>query len=95
MLVIYLQIVTSTGISKCMNERTVNRTLIDEWVTKRNPEGVSRLALRATVSASTIAKCRAGIVPAKLSTRKLLCEALEVTEDELFPTLARGNGKAS
>lgn len=71
-----------------MNRR-VNRKLIDAWLEKHGPNGVSKLSVKAKVSASTISHARAtSEAPKKLSTLQSLSEALEVDLDVLFPSAA-------
>lgn len=66
--------------------RRTNRQLLDEWLRRNGPDGVTKLAYESGVSASTISKARFGIsVPKKESTRNKICSVLDVTEDELFP----------
>lgn len=75
--------------------RRVERQLLDEWIDRNGPDGISELAIASRVSASLIAKIRIGCVPKKEITRMKLCRAIEVTEDELFPVLPDGEDKAS
>lgn len=65
--------------------RRVVRPVIDQWIDKNGPDGISQLAYKSGVSASTIAKLRGGRVPTKASTRLAICRILEVSEDTLFP----------
>lgn len=66
--------------------RRVNRKLLDEWVRKNGPDGISLLAVESQVSAETIKKSRAsGQAPKKLITCKLISTALGVAVDDLFP----------
>jgi transcriptional regulator with XRE-family HTH domain len=69
-------------------ERTVAREILDNWIGKNSPDGISRLALKSKVSSSLISKVRNGLIPKKEGTRTALARALGVTEAELFP-LAR------
>lgn len=66
-------------------DRKLDRTLLEAWIKDNGPDGVSRLAVRANVSASTLHKLRAGALPRKPHTRRLIAAALGVTEDVLFP----------
>lgn len=69
-----------------MATRRTNREILDEWLERNGPDGISRLAIESGVSASTISKARFGIsVPKKLSTRNKICAVLGVSEDILFP----------
>lgn len=74
--------------------RRTNRRLLDEWLHRNGPDGVTKLAFNSGISASTITKARFGIsVPKKESTRRKICSVLEVSEDDLFP-LIRGKRSA-
>lgn len=78
-----------------MNRR-VNRSLIDQYVKTNKPGGLNKLETKSDVCAGVWARARIGRVPAKPITRKLMCRALGVPEDELFPLLTDGGeGKAS
>lgn len=68
-------------------ERTVNRNIIDAWVKRHKPDGVTKLAERSNVSTSMISKVRCGRVPSKALTRKALAKAVAATEDDLFPVM--------
>jgi transcriptional regulator with XRE-family HTH domain len=69
-----------------MATRRTNREILDEWLEKNGPDGVTQLAYKSGVSASTISKARFGIsVPKKPSTRNKICAVLGVSEDVLFP----------
>lgn len=68
-------------------ERTVNRKIIDAWVSKHKPDGVSKLAEKSNVSTSMISKVRCGRVPVKALTRKALAKALSTSETALFPVM--------
>lgn len=68
--------------------RTVNRSLIDQWIDVNGPDGLLRLAQASGVSSSTITKARLGMAPKKFSTRRRLCEAIGVDEGRLFPMRA-------
>lgn len=66
--------------------RRVNREILDQWLDKNGPDGISKLAVESGVSSSLIAKVRQfKIAPKKQSTRDKLCEALGVSEEALFP----------
>jgi len=76
-------------------KRRANRKLLDEWIGRNGPDGISRLAVESNVSASTITKARCGsVIPKKESTLQRICEVIGVKIDELFP-LVRAGGKAS
>lgn len=74
--------------------KTVNRVLIDRWVDMNGPDGLIKLAALAGVSSSLLQKTRIGLVPKKGFTRMKICNALGVTESDLFPVSA-GKDKAS
>lgn len=78
-----------------MTNRKVNRDVIDRWVDKNGPNGVSKLASKSGVSASMISKIRTGRVPIKPLTRAALSKALSTKEDILFPLVAQGSGKSA
>lgn len=78
-----------------MDERRPERRFIDRWISDNNPDGILLLAQRSRVSSSTITKIRLGYVPKKRDTRLKLCEALGVTEDELFPLAPTRRRRAS
>jgi len=61
----------------------VNTKLLEEWIENNSPMGIEKLAVKAQVSSTTIVKARAGKVPKQL-TRKLLAEAMNVSEEVLF-----------
>lgn len=71
-------------------KRSVNRTLLDRWIAAHGPDGLSKLAVRSRVSASTIGIIRRGHVPSEL-TRERLAEAIEAEEDAFFPLLQQGD----
>jgi transcriptional regulator with XRE-family HTH domain len=76
--------------------RNVERTHLDRWIEEHGPDGISKLAIRSEVSASTISKVRTGFVPAKTATRRALAEAIGIEEDTLFPLVAaEGKDEAS
>ena len=73
--------------------RHTNTKLLNEWIQKNGPDGISKLAVESGVSASTISKIRCGSVfPKKQITIDKLCRAMKVTEGELFP--AKGKRSA-
>jgi hypothetical protein len=74
--------------------RKVNADIIHEWIKQNGPDGMFRLAQKSGVSAWTIARVKTGYVPKKPITRRLLVDALETTEQALFP-LVGARGKAS
>ncbi len=65
--------------------RRVVRAIIDNWIDRNGPDGVTQLAYKSGVSASTINKLRGGRTPTKASTRLAICRTIGVTENELFP----------
>jgi len=75
--------------------RYVNRAHLDKWIDENGPHGLSKLVLKSEVSASTIDKVRLGYVPPKKITRRLLCKAVGLKEDELFPICPDDEGLAS
>lgn len=75
--------------------KTVNRVLIDRWVDMNGPDGLTRLAAKAGVSSSLLQKVRIGLIPKKGFTRIRICNALGVTESDLFPTVGASEKKAS
>lgn len=77
----------------CMT--TVNRVLIDRWVDMNGPDGLTKLAAKAGVSSSLLQKVRIGLVPKKGFTRLRICNALNVTEADLFPSVGADEKKAS
>jgi hypothetical protein len=68
-------------------EITVNRQIIDEWIKTNGPDGLSKLATKSKVPSSTIGRARRGIVPRSILIREALAEALESTEQAVFPTV--------
>lgn len=68
-------------------ERTVNRTIIDEWIRLNGPDGLSKLATKSRVPSQTISRARTGKVPRSDLIREALAGALDVTEDKLFPAI--------
>lgn len=78
-----------------MDQRRVDRKIIDRWIDEHGPNGRLKLAVRASVSASTIDLARQGVSPKKFATRLRLCRALGVDEDYLFPPVAAGDNRAS
>jgi len=71
-------------------KRRVALERLDQWISRNRPDGVSKLAVKSEVSASTIWSIRRGLVPAKDITRKALAGAIGVSEDDLFPPAATG-----
>lgn len=77
-------------------DKRVARDLIDRWIDKNGPDGLLELARKSGVSSSTITRARLGSPPKKQHTRDRLCEAIGVTESQLFPVVgAKVKGKAS
>jgi transcriptional regulator with XRE-family HTH domain len=75
--------------------RNVNRKIIDKWIDENAPDGLSQLAVRSRVSATTISSVRRGLIPKKEITRSKLSRALGVSEDALFPPVGADEEKAS
>ena len=75
-------------------KRRVAREHIDQWVGQNRPDGISKLAVKSQVSASHIQSIRRGLVPSKEVTRQLLCRAIGVSENDLFPPVAAGEEEA-
>lgn len=75
--------------------RRVDRAVVDKWLDQNGPDGVSRLAVKSGVSASTIAKMRAGRVPVKASSRLAICRSIGVSEEVLFPAVGAEGNEAS
>lgn len=75
--------------------KTVNRTIIDEWIKENGPDGMSKLAVKSKVPSNTISKVRVGMVPKSELIRDALSRALSVSEAELFPTVGAEEKKAS
>lgn len=76
-------------------ERTVRREYIDRWIEKAGTNGLGKLAIKSQVSTRVIADARVGAAPKKEITRKLLCDAIGVSEDKLFPPVTAGAGRMS
>lgn len=76
-------------------ERTVERSLIDNWVDRNGPDGLVKLAQAAGVSSSLMSKVRIGRVPKQAATRIRICKALRTEEDTLFPPVDAGEEEAS
>lgn len=74
--------------------RKVRKDIINKWIADNAPGGMFRLGEKSKVSVWTIAKIKTGYVPKKQITREHLADALDVTEDQLFP-LVGAKGKAS
>ena len=68
--------------------RLVAREIINGWIDRNGPDGITQLAYKSGVSSSTISKLRGGRIPTKASTRLAICRAIGVSEDELFPVAA-------
>ena len=66
-------------------ERTVKTEILIRWVQENGPDGLVRLALKAQVSHSLLAKVRVGRVPKKPLTRQLIARAMGLKEDDVFP----------
>jgi transcriptional regulator with XRE-family HTH domain len=63
----------------------INRKHIDNWVDLNGPAGLHKLAQKAQVSSSLLSKVRAGKgVPKNGYMRLRICEAIGVSEEELF-----------
>lgn len=75
-------------------EYAVNVKLIKEWMLKKAPLAISKLALRANVSEGLIRNAMRGIAPKKPHYRAALAKAISVDVKELFP-LVGARGKAS
>lgn len=70
--------------------RTVKRELIDKWIERKAPYGISQLSVKAGCSASLIDKTRLGQVPKKEATRLRIAKAIGVSQDALFPLVTAG-----
>lgn len=70
--------------------RIVNRDLLRSRIEMLGECGVSKLREKSLVSCTTIEKLRAGSYKSEVSAkiRKGLCQALEVSEDDLFPLVS-------
>lgn len=75
--------------------KTVNRTIIDKWIKKNGPDGISKLANKSMVPSNTISKVRTGVVPKSDLIRNALAGALEVSESDLFPSVGAGEKKSA
>lgn len=73
--------------------RTIRREYIDRWIDEAYPDGITKLARKSRVPASSISKIRTGRIPKNRVDRRKLAKALGVTEDELFPV--QGDEQAS
>lgn len=76
-------------------DRRVRLGPLVKWISENNPNGTAKLSLNCGLSQGTIAKVRGGYVPTKPDTRRRLCDALGVSEDEVFPLKNAGKNKAS
>lgn len=78
-------------------KRRINTKLIREWVEKMGDSGRAKLALEARISVTMVQQLLADCYPQfpRETTRDRLCEALGVSEDELFPPVAAGENEAS
>lgn len=69
-------------------DRRVNRPLLDKWIQRHGPDGISRLAVESNVAAETIKKSRAsGEAPKKYITCKLISDAMGAELDDVFPPI--------
>lgn len=75
-------------------QRTVRRELIDSWISEAGRDGITKLANKSKVPASSLSKIRTGRVPKDREQREKLARALGVEESVLFPVGA-GNIRAS
>lgn len=75
--------------------RKIDMKIVERWMSKHEAYGIETLAIKANVSASTIAKLKAGRIPCRQTTRILIARALSVSEDELFPPVSAGKEEAS
>lgn len=75
-------------------QRAVRRELIDSWISEAGRDGMTKLANRSKVPASSISKIRNGRVPKDRDQREKLAKAIGVEESVLFP-VAAGNSRAS
>jgi len=76
-------------------DKRVERSIFDIWIDRHGPDGLLRLAERSGVSSSTIAKARLGYIPRRQRTRSMLCKAMGVSENKLFPLVAANEDEAS
>jgi len=69
-----------------MNEYT-NRNIIDKWVAENGPNGLAKLSAYCGVSTRLLAVIRSGSLkyPKRYSTRKKICDFLNVKHVDLFP----------
>lgn len=74
--------------------RTVRREHIDRWIDGAGENGLAKLAVQSQVSTRVIANARIGLPPKKAITRQLLCRAIGVSENDLFPPVAAGEEEA-
>jgi hypothetical protein len=80
--------------NQTMTRRT-DRKILDDWIERNGPDGVTVLAYKSKVSASTIQKARASEkAPKKLSTLQRISETIGAEVDDLFPK-EKPKGKAS
>ena len=76
--------------------RTVRRELIDFWISEAGRDGITKLANKSKVPASSLSKIRNGRVPKDREQREKLARAIGVEESELFPVApTTGNIRAS
>lgn len=76
--------------------RTVQRELIDFWISEAGRDGITKLANKSKIPASSISKIRNGRVPKDRDQREKLAKAIGVKESELFPAVpAVGDIRAS
>lgn len=75
--------------------RTVKRSLLDNWIVQNKPNGLGKLAIASGVSENVIAYARVGKIPRKEITRRLIAQTIGVVEDELFPRTEAGKSQAS
>lgn len=69
----------------CFMSRRVERQYLDEWLDENYPNALTKLSVKSGVPANSITKIRGGRVPKSHDLRVQLCEALKITEDDLFP----------
>ena len=75
-------------------KRTVNSEIIENWIGENGPQGLEKLAIKAGVSSSLLAKAKRGDVPKNLYKLRQIAEAIGQSVEEVFP-LATTKKKAS
>ncbi len=65
--------------------RSVNTTLIEQWLIKHSPYAMEKMAKELLVSETVIYKARRGRAPKREATRQRFAKGMGVSMDRLFP----------